>query len=100
MVRYEDMLADPTPTFTAIARHLRQKPTPEQIAEAIALSSFQELQQAEVAAGDFRERSERADRFFREGRAGEWRDKLTPEQARRIEDKHHDMMTKFGYLAN
>ena len=100
VVRFEDMLGDPTPTFTAIAEHLRQKPTPEQIQEAIALSSFQELRDAEIAAGDFRERSERADRFFREGRAGEWREKLTPEQVARIEHKHHDMMGKFGYLAN
>ena len=80
VVRYEDMHADPTATFTAVARHLRQKPTPEQIAEAIELSTFKELRDAEIAAGDFRERSERADRFFREGRAGEWREKLTPAQ--------------------
>ena len=98
VVRYEDMHADPTATFTAVAKHLRQKPTSEQIGEAIALSSFDELRDAEIAAGDFRERSERADRFFREGRAGEWHEKLTPEQARRIEDKHREQMTKFGYL--
>ena len=100
VVRYEDMLADPVPTFAGVAKHLRQKPTPEQIAEAVALSSFDELRDAEIAAGDFRERSERADRFFREGRAGEWREKLKPEQARRIEDTHRDMMSKFGYLSN
>lgn len=100
VVRYEDMLADPTTTFAGVAKHLRQKPTPEQIEEAIALSSFKELRDAEITAGDFRERSERADRFFREGRAGEWREKLTAEQAWRIEDKHRDMMSKFGYLPN
>lgn len=100
VVRYEDMLGDPTPTFTAVAEHLRQKPTPEQVAEAIALSSFKELQEAEIAVGDFRERSERADRFFREGRAGEWREKLSPAQVERIETAHRDMMTKFGYLTN
>ena len=100
VVRYEDMHADPTPTFTAVANHLRQKPTPEQIAEAIALSSFKELREAEIAAGDFRERSERADRFFREGRVGEWREKLKPEQVRSIEEAHHEQMAKFGYLSN
>jgi hypothetical protein len=100
VVRYEDMLADPLPTFTAVARHLRQKPTPEQIEEAVALSSFDELRQAEVAAGDFRERSERADRFFREGRAGEWREKLTSSQVERIAETHGEMMRRFGYLTN
>ena len=100
VVRYEDMHADPTATFTAVARHLRQKPTPEQIAEAIELSSFKELRDAEIAAGDFRERSERADRFFREGRVGEWREKLTPAQVQSIEDAHRAQMMKFGYLTN
>ena len=100
VLRYEDMHADATPTFTAVAQHLRQKPTPEQIAEAIELSSFKELRDAEIAAGDFRERSERADRFFREGRAGEWRETLTPEQVRSIEETHRDQMVKFGYLTN
>ncbi len=100
VVRYEDMHAEPTRTFAAVAEHLRQKPTEEQIAEAVALSSFKELRDAETSIGDFRERSEHSDRFFREGRAGEWREKLTPEQVSRIEDKHHDMMMKFGYLAN
>ncbi len=99
-LRYEDMQADPTTTFTNVAKHLRQKPTAEQIAEAITLSSFQELRSAEIAIGDFRERSERADRFFREGRVGEWREKLSPEQVKRIETDHRDMMTKFGYLPN
>jgi hypothetical protein len=100
VVRYEDMHADPTATFTGVARHLRQKPTPEQIAEAIALSSFKELRDTEIAAGDFRERSERADRFFREGRVGEWREKLTPAQVKSIEDTHRAQMMKFGYLTN
>ena len=100
VVRYEDMHADPTATFTSVAKHLRQKPTPEQIAEAIALSSFKELRDTEIATGDFRERSERADRFFREGRVGEWREKLTPAQVRSIEDAHRAQMMKFGYLTN
>ncbi len=100
VVRYEDMLAEPTTAFTAVATHLHQQPTPEQIAEAIELSNFEELRQLEIAVGDFRERSERADRFFREGRAGEWREKLTAEQVRRIEETHHEQMAKFGYLPN
>ncbi len=100
VVRYEDMQADPTATFTGVANHLRQKPTPEQIAEAIELSTFKELREAEVTAGDFRERSERADRFFREGRVGEWQEKLSPAQVQRIVDTHGEQMTAFGYLTN
>src|SRR5260221_8422055 len=98
VVRYEDMLTKPTDTFTAIARHLRQKPTPEQIAEAIELSSFDKLKRQEEQY-DFRERSERADRFFVSGAAGGWRETLTPAQADTIAANHGEEMRKFGYLA-
>jgi hypothetical protein len=100
VIRYEDMLADPLTAFASVARHLRQKPDPAHLEEAVALSSFGELRQAEIASGDFRERSERADRFFREGRAGEWREKLTASQVLQIADVHGEQMQRFGYLSN
>jgi len=34
----------------------------------------------------------------RSGRAGGWKDELTPEQAKRIERDHREQMTRFGYL--
>ncbi len=99
VVRYEDMIADPVTQFTAIAHHLRQKPPAETIAEAVSLSGFENLAAAE-RENDFRERSERADRFFRSGRAGEWREKLSEDQARRVVQAHHKEMRQFGYLAD
>jgi len=99
VVRYEDLLADPLKHFTTIVEHLGQRPNPEQLAEAIDLSTFDKLQAAE-AEGDFRERSERAERFFRQGRAGEWREKLSEDQVQRIVDTHHEQMRRFGYLKN
>ena len=99
VVRYEDLIAAPNETFAGVARHLRQKPTPEQIAEAVDLSAFSELREQE-SKGDFRERSEAAEVFFREGRAGEWREKLSAEQVRRIIDAHGEQMQKFGYLTS
>lgn len=97
VVRYEDMLARPTETFGAIAAHLRQKPTPKQLTEAIELSSFDKLKRQEEE-GSFRERSARADRFFVSGKAGAWRDKLTEAQALRILQTHRYEMGHFGYL--
>ena len=97
VVRYEDMMAKPTETFGAILKHLRQSLTPEQLTEAIELSSFDRLSRAETEL-DFKERSERADRFFVSGKAGGWRDKLTEAQAQTIVEAHHDEMGKLGYL--
>jgi Sulfotransferase domain len=97
VVRYEDMADKAEETFSAVAAHLGQEPTIEQIKEAIALSSFDKMRELELAS-DFRERPDTAERFFREGKAGAWRDKMTPQQAQRVVDEHGEQMQKFGYL--
>lgn len=85
-MRYEDMLAEPQKTFGALARHLLFTPSDEQLAEAIDRSSFKRLREQEEKAG-FKERPEEAERFFRDGRAGQW-----------IVDAHGEQMQRFGYL--
>jgi Sulfotransferase domain len=98
VVRYEDMLADPEATFGALARHLLLNPTRRELKKAIAHSSFARLQAQENEKG-FRERPPQADRsFFREGRAGQWKDVLTPAQVDRIVRDHGEQMRRFGYL--
>jgi hypothetical protein len=97
VMRYEDMLGDPKKTFGALARHLLFTPTDEQLADAIDRSSFEKLKEQEEKAG-FLERSEKAERFFRDGRAGQWKEVLTPAQIARIVDAHKEQMERFGYL--
>jgi hypothetical protein len=98
VMRYEDMLAHPERTFGALAGHLLLDPTPEQLAEAIERSSFDRLRAQEKAKG-FRERPKQADEsFFREGRAGQWRELLTRAQIDRIVGDHREQMRRFGYL--
>ena len=97
VMRYEDMLAAPEKTFGALAQHLLFAPGPAQLADAIGRSSFENLKSQEETSG-FREKSKRAERFFREGRAGQWRDILTPRQVARIVDGHGEQMARFGYL--
>src|SRR5690242_8980318 len=65
VMRYEDMLAEPQKTFGALARHLLFKPSDEQLADAVDRSSFKRLREQEDKDG-FRERSEKAERFFRD----------------------------------
>jgi hypothetical protein len=98
VMRYEDMLADPEKTFGALARHLLLNPSGRQLRKAIEHSSFARLQAQEKEKG-FRERPPQADQsFFREGRAGQWKDVLTPNQIDRIVHDHGDQMRRFGYL--
>ncbi|HEX3937161.1 MAG TPA: sulfotransferase domain-containing protein [Xanthobacteraceae bacterium] len=96
VMRYEDMLDDPLASFSVLARHLQLAARPEQIALAVERSSFDKLQDEEAREG-FKERPERAERFFREGRAGQWREMLTPRQIDRIIAGHREQMARFGY---
>jgi hypothetical protein len=91
------VLDEPKKTFGALARHLLYKPTEEQLADAIDRSSFERLREQEEKEG-FRERPEKAERFFRDGRAGQWKEVLTSAQIARIVDAHQEQMERFGYL--
>ena len=80
-----------------IARHLRIEASQAQIERAIELSSFGEAKAQERTHG-YRERPEESTAFFREGRAGQWQDVLTPDQIARIVADHREQMARFGYL--
>lgn len=97
VLRYEDMLARPQEVFAAAADFLGLPAEPERVARAVRHSSFAELSGQE-AAGGFRERPIVAERFFRRGARGGWREELTPEQVARIVDDHGEVMARFGYL--
>jgi hypothetical protein len=96
-MRYEDTLNEPERTFGAVASFLGLKPPRERLLRAIERCRFEELQRREERQG-FKERSDAAQRFFREGRAGQWREALTAEQVERIVSAHRPTMQRFGYL--
>ena len=97
IMRYEDMLLDPAKSFDKLARFLVLSATPSQLETAIERSSFARLQKQETAHG-FREKPPNAEKFFREGRAGQWHNKLTRRQVRKIVQTHHKQMARFNYL--
>jgi hypothetical protein len=97
IIRYEDMTETPAKAFAEVAVFLRLKPPRARLMRAIDRSSFAELRKREAAQG-FQERSEFAERFFREGRAGQWREVLTQDQVERIVQAHRPTMERFGYL--
>jgi hypothetical protein len=96
VVRYEDMLADPAKVFGKVVKFLRMDASPGQVEGAIEQASFEALQGAEEAAG-FAERPKDTKRFFRAGRAGQWRDVLSDEQVARIAKTCEREMRRFGY---
>ena len=97
LMRYEDMLENPAETFGGMARFLGLNLPKDQLDRAIEFSSFDVVRKQEDEKG-FKERSSKNDRFFRVGKAGQWKDILTNDQVDRIVNSHHQAMTRYGYL--
>lgn len=97
-VRYEDLLADPVAEFGAVVRFAGLGHDADAVAQAVDRSRFEVLRDQEARDG-FGERMPQAPSFFREGRAGAWRDALSPEQVRAVVDAHAPVMERLGYLA-
>jgi aryl sulfotransferase len=96
MSRYEDLVADPIAGFGAALRFAEREATISEIERAIRHAGFSELQRQESERG-FAERMSRTAPFFRAGRVGAWRETLTAEQARAIEDHPGAVMARLGY---
>lgn len=96
-LRYEDLLAAPERTFGRLAAFLRLQPNARQLRHAIEKSSFAELARQEEAQG-FVEKPQQAERFFRVGKAGQWKEALSATQVKAIITAHAPMMMRFGYV--
>ena len=96
-LRYEDMLAEPVVSFARIVEFCGLEPDPQRLNQALEATRFERLQKREAEAG-FSERPAKASApFFRSGRSGGWKEKLTPAQSVSIVKAHGTMMRQFGY---
>jgi hypothetical protein len=96
IIRYEDMLKKPVVAFSRAARFLGLNPPRDRLERAIDRASFKSLRAQEDAKG-FRERSYKAEKFFRVGKAGQWRTALSKPQVDRVVEAHKEQMERFGY---
>ncbi|MGV1950987.1 sulfotransferase domain-containing protein [Agrobacterium vitis] len=97
IMRYEDMLDYPERMFSGLAAFLGLRPTKKQLESAIEKSSFAELAKQETERG-FKEKPKQAERFFRQGRAGQWQDLLSENQVQRVLSSSAPIMQRVGYL--
>lgn len=97
LVRYEDMVADPIQQGARIAHHAGFEKAMEIYAQAAQNTRFSELTKQEAQNG-FKEILAPGRRFFRAGKAGGWKDVLTPTQVTQIEQDHGRVMQRLGYL--
>lgn len=97
VVRYEDMHSRTEEVFTEVVRFVGLDVDAARVRKAVRFSGFDLLQAQERAHG-FSEKMPFSDSFFRKGKIGTWREKLSAEQAARIVDAHGEVMRRFGYL--
>jgi hypothetical protein len=96
VLRYEDMLNNPIRTFGGLSQFLGLNPPRKRLERAIERASFKTLRRQEDEQG-FKEKSPFAQKFFRDGRAGQWRELLTPAQIDKVANIHKEQMQRFGY---
>jgi len=97
VLRYEDMISKPVETFGSVARHLPPQPD-RRAARRRHRDGVIRPAPVSRARARLRRGPETARTFFREGRGGQWRDRLTRDQVSRIVTAHTEMITKFNYL--
>ncbi|HVR65516.1 MAG TPA: sulfotransferase domain-containing protein [Verrucomicrobiae bacterium] len=96
VVRYEDMLASPSKAFNNVLNFLGLKVAGRRLEKAVEQSSFRVLQEQEKRQS-FKEKSIAAERFFREGTAGQWRKVLSQQQIEAVVAVHQEQMARYGY---
>jgi len=97
VLRFEDLLRDPCHEFRNVLRFCGLDCAEERLAESVEASRFENLQAQERVDG-FVERHHGAEGlFFRQGRAGGWRDVLSPADVRQLAQAHSGVMQRFGY---
>ena len=97
VVRYEDMRQRPLETFVRIAEYLHLPFTEHEVQLALDNCALERLQEQEQAK-TFRERSSKAERFFRKGMVGEGATTLSVSQVEMLCTHHQELMRQFAYL--
>jgi hypothetical protein len=96
VVRYEDMLDEPDETFGRIARHVGKGEDPGAVARAHEHTQI-DRQKGQESGKRFNE-AVKGRSFFRDGRAEQWRTKLSRSQVQRIMRDHGATMARLGYI--
>jgi hypothetical protein len=92
------MLKQPSQIFMQILEHfqlLNVADVEQRFDFALNESNFNNLQKYENTKG-FVEKG-KSERFFRVGKAEQWRDVLLPNQIDKLYEDHKDIMEEFGY---
>lgn len=97
VIRYEDMLTKGPETFGALAAFLQLPTDGDLVEQALANTSIGRLKALEEEVGEFVEKPQGCERFFRSGRSGEGAEQLSLEQREQLAAGLAATMERFGY---
>ena len=97
IMRYEDMLAKGSETFTKLATFLGLPTDSKLIHQALENTSIDRLKKLEEDVNGFAEKPAGCERFFRSGRTGEGAEQLSIEQRKRLAKGLSEAMNRFEY---
>ena len=97
IMRYEDMLAKGSETFTKLATFLGLPTDSKLIHQALENTSIDRLKKLEEDVNGFAEKPAGCERFFRSGRTGEGAEQLSIEQRKRLAKGLSEAMKRFEY---
>jgi len=93
VIRYEDIKTHPDQMFKLILKQYNLDVDDDRVTEAISLSDIERLKRQEAKDGFIEKKYQ--EKFFGGGEG--WRNELTEEQVRRIEEENGDVMEQFDY---
>lgn len=102
IIKYEDLLLDTENTLLKLINFLEEKFKLKfhnidiKLKNVLETTNFKTLQHYEKKYGF--KASRKKEKFFRQGRANQWKKILTKEQIKKIEYSFKDIMVKFGYI--
>jgi len=97
LLRYEDLHADPTRYFRDVADFAHIPTSEVELASAIDRSRFDNMRRVEDLTQDLTKYADPSGRFVRKGKVDSWRDELSPEQIKLIEERNKTLMEQLGY---
>jgi Sulfotransferase domain len=97
VLKFEDLRRETADLFARAVNFLGIRADLRAIEEAITNNSVQQMQAKEDRSPQLPGASGEQQRFIRSGSVGGWRQKLTPDQARRIEDHERASLLRMGY---
>ena len=100
IVRYEDLVEDRTTTLKKLINFAEISCDDNLFSTAIEKGDFKSMQKEELRHGAESYPGEKGDKglFVRKGKVDSWKEEMPIEVIRKIENKFHVTMKKFGYL--